>query len=168
MADRFVPNREHQEADQLHRQHDRERKHDDRAREAEVGADAIRHNEREDDGEGADDQAGAGLQDDVNFAIDLEPMNDSEDQVGKKHPAERRRQNGNDVKLGIVPIISDCRGENGDKPRLRREGEEIMPQPPRPEHHEREEKAADRQKAEQRGWKRGEVCGQHGIKSAAY
>ena len=82
---------------------------DNRAGEIESRDDAIGHGEREDDGEGADDQAGARLQYDVNFATDLEPPDDPEDQVGKQHPAEGRRQNCDDVKLGVVPVEADSR-----------------------------------------------------------
>ena len=71
LTDGLMPNGKHQEADELHRQHDGEREDRDRSREVEGRPDAVGNRERENHSEGADDQARACLQDDVDFAADL-------------------------------------------------------------------------------------------------
>ena len=77
LAQRLVTDREHEKADQLHRQHHGQRQHRDRPAEIEGRADAVGDGQREDDREGPDDQRRADLQDDEHLPVHHHPANDS-------------------------------------------------------------------------------------------
>ena len=97
LAQRFMPHRKHEKADELHRQHDGESEHDDRAGEIERDADAIGDGEGEDDGEGANDQARARLENHMDLAMDLHAADDPQNEIGQQQPAESRGEDRHDV-----------------------------------------------------------------------
>ena len=67
----------------------------------------------------------------------------------------------------IAAVIADGGGQDRDQPGLGREGEQVMAQPSGAQHDERQKKAADREKAEERGREGIKVRGEHGVSSAA-
>src|ERR1700722_12899204 len=90
LAQRFMPHRKHEKADELHRQHHGQSGHDDCAGEIERDADAIGDSEGEDDGESANDQARTRLENHMDLAMDLHAADDPQNEIGQQQPAESR------------------------------------------------------------------------------
>ena len=87
LAHRLVPHRQHQEADQLHRQHDGERQHGHRAGKPERLADVRGDDQREDRPRSAPiTSAELGCRISCISRGTLQPPDDAQDQVGQQQP----------------------------------------------------------------------------------
>ena len=127
--------------------------------EAETGPDVSGDGEREHHAERADHQRGTCLQDHVHFARDIQPADDAQDQVWQEAAAKQRGEDRDQIEFGIVAVVADRGRQCRDQPGFERERIEVVAQPARPQHHEGQQQARDRDQAEQRGGKWGEMCG---------
>jgi hypothetical protein len=80
LAERLMPHRQHQEADQIHRQHYSEGRHHRLLQSQSVG-ETDRYGEREHDEKRAYDEPGGRLDDFVDLLIDIEVANDAPDEI---------------------------------------------------------------------------------------